>query len=294
MPSKPSSTAVRPPAPGPRDTSRPTSATWVGDHEWVTQTRSRLELDRIGPGPWRASDVLTREVLLSKALRGLWMASQPILCTTRRQVVAYEALVRTDERRIPDPATLLGTAEVLHRVHELGRCIRAAVAASVADAPTDALLYVNLHASDLDDEELFSPLAPLSAHASRVVLEITERAALHDPDGVPDRVRALRALGYRVAIDDLGAGYATLSWFAALEPDVAKLDLSLVRGVDQDRVKRKLVRAMVELCRDLGVLVVAEGVETAAERDAVVDLGCDLVQGYWFARPDRGFPRASW
>ena len=75
-----------------------------------------------------------------------------------------------------------------------------------------------------------------------------------------------------------------------IQPDVVKLDITLVRGVDEDPVKRKLVRVLQDLCQDLGILVVAEGVETTSERDTLVSLGCDLLQGYLFARPGAPFP----
>jgi EAL domain-containing protein (putative c-di-GMP-specific phosphodiesterase class I) len=126
---------------------------------------------------------------------------------------------------------------------------------------------------------------PLAARASEVVLEITERASL---EGIPDfrsRILNLRDLGYRIAVDDLGAGYAGLNTFAALEPDVVKLDMTLVRNADSEPVKRKLIGSMATLCRDLGIQVVAEGIETKAERDTVVDLGCDLLQGFFIGRP---------
>jgi EAL domain-containing protein (putative c-di-GMP-specific phosphodiesterase class I) len=130
--------------------------------------------------------------------------------------------------------------------------------------------------------------------ASRVVLEVTERAAIEQVDDVERRVRDLRQFGFRVAVDDLGAGYAGLSSFALLEPEIVKLDVSLLRDIDQSPVKQKLVASMTALCKDMGFMVVAEGVETPAERDCVVSLGCDLLQGYLFARPGRPFPSATW
>jgi EAL domain-containing protein (putative c-di-GMP-specific phosphodiesterase class I) len=130
--------------------------------------------------------------------------------------------------------------------------------------------------------------------ARRVVLEVTERAAIEQVDDVERRVGRLREHGFRVAVDDLGAGYAGLSSFALLEPEIVKLDVSLLRDIDQSPVKQKLVASMTALCKDMGFLVVAEGIETVAERDCVVSLGCDLLQGYLFARPGRPFPTATW
>lgn len=126
-----------------------------------------------------------------------------------------------------------------------------------------------------------------------MVIEITERDAL---DGVKDaraRVQRLKERGFRIAIDDLGAGYAGLTSFAVLEPHLVKIDMSLVRNVHLEPAKRKLVRAIVSLSSDLGMAVVAEGVENAQERDVLVDQGCDLLQGYYFARPGPAFPSAN-
>jgi EAL domain-containing protein (putative c-di-GMP-specific phosphodiesterase class I) len=88
-----------------------------------------------------------------------------------------------------------------------------------------------------------------------------------------------------VAVDDLGAGYAGLTSFAMLSPEVVKIDMSLVRGIDQNPVTQRIIRSVVTLCRDMRVNLVAEGVETAAERDTLLALGCDLLQGYFFGRP---------
>jgi EAL domain-containing protein (putative c-di-GMP-specific phosphodiesterase class I) len=97
-----------------------------------------------------------------------------------------------------------------------------------------------------------------------------------------------------VAIDDLGAGYAGLSYFALLTPEVVKLDITLVRNIHSEEIKRKLVGSLTSLCKELGMLVVAEGVETAEERDATMELGCDLLQGFFFAKPAPPFPEVSW
>jgi EAL domain-containing protein (putative c-di-GMP-specific phosphodiesterase class I) len=149
------------------------------------------------------------------------------------------------------------------------------------------LVFVNLHAMELADNSLLAADAPLSRHARRVVLEITERAPLEEIKDVAARVGRLRSLGYRIAVDDLGAGYAGLTSFAHLEPEVVKVDMSLIRGIDQSPMKQKLLGSIVSLCRDLGIEIIAEGIETTAERDALVRVGGDLCQGYLFARPDR-------
>ncbi len=228
----------------------------------------------------------------ARAVERSWMAFQPIVDVRQKRVFAYEALLRTDEESLRRPDIFIATAERLDKVHQLGRVVRANVAKASVDAPADALLFVNLHGLELDDEELFAMDSPLSRLAPRVVLEITERTGL-DPAAGPARVAMLRKLGYRIAVDDLGAGYAALGALASLEPEIVKLDMSLIRDIEKHPTKRRVVAAIATLCRELGGRVVAEGVETAAERQVVEDAGIDLIQGYLFAKPTRGFTPVS-
>jgi EAL domain-containing protein (putative c-di-GMP-specific phosphodiesterase class I)/CheY-like chemotaxis protein len=234
------------------------------------------------------------EARFSAGMRLMWMAFQPIVGCQGRLVFGYEALLRSDEPLMKSPADILDAAERLGRLHELGRAVRDRVAAAAPEAPPGTKLFVNLHSADLNDEALYSADAPLSKIASRVVLEVTERASLYGVEGISARVARLKALGFEIAIDDLGAGYAGLTSFTQLEPQVAKLDMSLVRGVDTDPRRQSIVRSMKNLCDELGMLVVAEGVETPAERGMLESLGCNLLQGYLFGRPERGFEAPRW
>jgi EAL domain-containing protein (putative c-di-GMP-specific phosphodiesterase class I)/CheY-like chemotaxis protein len=237
----------------------------------------KREAARLGQGDWLLGDRVAMDTSLKSGLDTLWIAYQPIVDWNEKRTVAFEALVRTNEPTLPNPGVLFAVAERLGRVHEIGRRIRDAIARDLAEQPPLADIFINVHAHDLLDETLFSPDSPLAAFASQIVLEVTERAALDESVGIPQRVSRLRELGYRVAIDDLGAGYAGLTYFAQLTPDVVKIDISLT-----------------VLCKDLGMHVVAEGVETTEERDAVVAFGCSLLQGYLFARPGRPFPEVTW
>jgi len=220
------------------------------------------------------------------ALARSWMAFQPIIDVTRNRPFAYEALVRTDEESLARPDVLIATAERLGRVHDLGRTVRTAVARAAVNVPDDVLVFVNVHGLELTDEDLFGDDCALAPLAPRIVLEITERIGLDAVAG-PARVAMLRQRGYRIAVDDLGAGYAALGALATLEPEIVKLDMSLVRDIDRQPTKRRVVGAIATLCRELGSRVVAEGVETQAELRAVRDAGIDLIQGYLFARPSR-------
>jgi EAL domain-containing protein (putative c-di-GMP-specific phosphodiesterase class I) len=230
-------------------------------------------------------DLAGLEEAFGRALEGLWMAYQPIV-RNDGTLFGHEALMRSDLKALPGPGAMFDAAERLGRVHDLGRAVRVRAAASIDDAAGPSL-FVNVHALELIDADLYASSAPLSSQARAVVLEVTERSSFERVPELRARIKALRELGYRIAVDDLGAGYAGLTSFAALEPEVVKLDMALVRGVDREPIKRRLVGSMARLCRDLGILVVAEGVETPAEQAVLVDLGCDLLQGYLFGRPAR-------
>lgn len=230
---------------------------------------------------------------LKRALGVLFMVYQPIVCWSERRIIGYEALVRSGEPSLPHPGALFDAAERVGQVEALGRVIRKIAPAPMPRAPDGALLFVNLHTRDLNDPDLFAEGTALSQIAQRVVLEITERASLHQIDDVHARVMDLRKMGFRIAIDDIGAGYAGLTSFALLEPDVVKLDMALVRDVHKTPTKQKLIASMVHLCRDLNILLIAEGVETKDERDVLVSLGCDLFQGYFFGRPAPPFADVS-
>jgi EAL domain-containing protein (putative c-di-GMP-specific phosphodiesterase class I) len=254
-------------------------------HRLAQLKREALEL--LGDGTLK-DDRESLERAFRRALDGLWMAFQPIVTWPNCTLFGYEALLRTDEPSLSRPPDLIAAAERLQRLPELGRAVRNAVAAQMPCAAGS--IFVNLHASDLVDDHLLDKSSPLSAHAGRVVLEITERAGLDAVKDAGMRVEMLKKMGYRVAIDDLGAGYAGLTSFAHLEPHIVKLDMSLVRGLHDAPMKRKLVQSVVALCRDLAIEVVAEGVETVAERDVLAQIGCHVFQGYLFGKPAKGFP----
>lgn len=260
-------------------------------HRVAQMKREALKL--LGAAEGQAGDRAGLQSCFDRAMATMWMAFQPIVDLDRRRVFGYEALLRSDEPSLPHPGAILGAAERLGRVVELGGHIRSLAAKAFEHTARDATLFVNLHALDLVDASLYSADSPLSKVAERVVLEITERAAFDDVMDVRASVGTLRALGFRIALDDLGAGYAGLSNFAALEPDIVKLDMSLVRNVHQSAIRQRVVRSMTTLCRDMGMDVVAEGIESSEEKEMVRGFGCRLLQGYHFARPGPPFPLAN-
>ena len=260
---------------------------------WHRLAMVRREAAReISRGPKSQDDGLREH--FAAALDSLWIATQPVVSWSRKTVFAYEALVRTEEPSLRSPVDLFDAADRLGGTTKLSQAIRRRVVDLMARLPPTCPLFVNVHPLDLEDPDLLSERGILSPFADRVVLEITERVGLDRVDAISSRLKRLRELGYRIALDDLGAGYAGLSSLAQLEPDIVKVDMSLVRGIDTSPLKQKLLRVVGSLCHDLEVSMVVEGVETQAERDCLVSLGGDLFQGYLFARPGNGFPDVTY
>jgi EAL domain-containing protein (putative c-di-GMP-specific phosphodiesterase class I) len=253
----------------------------------VAQLR-RKALDALG-GQWsQMGDRVALELVFERAFESLSIAFQPIISWANRRVIGHEALLRSSDPNLPDPASVLAVAERLGRVDQVGRLVRERVARSMARAPAE-YVFVNLHAHELLDSELFAHASPLSHFAKRIVLEISEHALLDDVAHLESRASALRKLGFHLAMDNLGPGYPGLSSFARLRPDYVKYDLSLVRGADRNPVQASLLAEMTGVFRTLDIQVIAAGIESIAERDAVLAAGVDLLQGFAFSRPDMAY-----
>ena len=133
----------------------------------------------------------------------------------------------------------------------------------------------------------YQALCLVAQGVSRKAAAIQLLETITGDDRLAARIASLRAHGFRVAIDDLGAGYNGLNAFAELSPDIVKFDMALCREVVRGGVRARLVAAVAEVCRDLGILTVAEGIETDEQARAMTDFGCDLLQGYLFGHPKR-------
>lgn len=119
----------------------------------------------------------------------------------------------------------------------------------------------------------------------KLIFETLESEHIDNYRHLTHILREYREFGFKTAIDDFGAGYSGLNLLADFQPDLIKLDMALIRDVDQDRARQAIVRGVVMMCSELNVTVIAEGIESAGERDFLADCGIFLMQGYWFARP---------
>ena len=157
---------------------------------------------------------------------------------------------------------------------------------------------INISARDLMDVELPERFAALlllhGCEAGWITLELTESAILDDPEHAIDNLRRLHALGCRIAIDDYGTGYSSLAYLRRLPVHELKIDKSFILGVAHDRSDAVIVRSTIDLAHNMGLSVVAEGVEDEATVDRLRGLGCDMVQGYLLSRPIAAEDLALW
>jgi EAL domain-containing protein (putative c-di-GMP-specific phosphodiesterase class I) len=240
---------------------------------------------------WEAQRLasLDRERLdLDECLGGdsIAIALQPIVQAGTGQILAHEALLRSTHPTLHGPLPVINAAETHGRLAELGEVIVDRVRGWMPRLPSDRLLFMNLHPDELADPAgMAARLKPLARYAHRIVLEITERSQVTGLEYWEESVARVTEMGFALAVDDLGAGYSSLAVLAELQPRFIKVDMSIVRGVDADQRKQRLINLLVRFADATDAQLVAEGVETKAEAEALRKTGAHLLQGYYFGRP---------
>jgi EAL domain-containing protein (putative c-di-GMP-specific phosphodiesterase class I) len=218
------------------------------------------------------------------------MAFQPIVEPARRAIVAYEALVRGPNG---EPA-----GSVLARVDEANRyafdqaCRVKAIETfcTLGQGDGAAKLHINFMPNAVYDPDtcIRTSLTAARRHGlpiERITFELTENERVTQHEHLRRIVTAYRAQGFGTAIDDFGSGYAGLGLLVEFQPDEIKIDMTLLRGIDTDPVRRAVVAGIVTTARELGISLIAEGVETAAEFAVLSGMGIERYQGFLFARP---------
>lgn len=223
------------------------------------------------------------------AVGELKVVYQPILDLRRRSVFAYEALVRSTSPHFQGPPAMFTEAIRSRYCGALGRAVRELTVESAPPFP----LFVNIHPNEFDEGWLVQPDDPIFHHEHPVYLEITESVPLSHFSLCHSVLAEVRSRGVLLAVDDLGAGYSNLKYIADLAPQVVKLDRGLIMNMQRGTRQHQLVRSLVRLCEELGTKVVAEGIETEAEADAVMDTGAHYGQGFFYARPSFPPPPAD-
>ncbi len=214
-------------------------------------------------------------------------AFQPIIDAEFSRLFAHEALIRGP--RGESAASVLAAVDAGSR-HEFDRDTRIAAIRMAASLGLPGLLSLNFLPQALDTlpDAIDSALAAASEAgipARSLILEVTEGEIIHDTRRLTEQLNQYRATGLRLAIDDFGAGYAGLNLLADFQPDIVKLDMQLVRGIDTDGPRQAIARAVIQVCDDLGIDVIAEGVETEDEYRWFRRVGVRLYQGYLLGRP---------
>jgi EAL domain-containing protein (putative c-di-GMP-specific phosphodiesterase class I) len=215
---------------------------------------------------------------------------QPIVDLASLQPLAYEALARFRGRPLRPPEAWFREAETVGVGAELELLAVAEAIRSLERLPAGVFLAVNVSPETVALSAFARLVTPC---AERLIVEVTEHAAVRDYQAIQAATAALRARGLRLAVDDTGAGYASLRHILRLRPDIIKLDMSLTRGIDQDRATAAMTSALVTFGEQTGAIVTAEGIETAGELRHLRSLGLRYGQGYLLGRPRTLPARAS-
>ena len=216
---------------------------------------------------------------------------QPMVDLEHGRVLGFEALLRWRHRQLGDigPATFIPLAEESGYIVELGAWVLRKACAEAAQWKPPLKLSVNLSPIQFmqDDlaQEIEAVLAETGLEPSRLDLEITEGLLIKEPERAIAILQRLKKLGVQISMDDFGTGYSSLSYFRTFPFDKVKIDQSFIRDMIDNKQARAIVRSVIGLGRGLGMPVVAEGVETAEQLDALRLEGCDQVQGYLISRP---------
>ncbi|HEX8964350.1 MAG TPA: GGDEF domain-containing protein [Rhodocyclaceae bacterium] len=235
------------------------------------------------------------EIMRTRALTALF---QPIVDLATGSVAAYEGLIRGPSNSpLHSPLQLFRAAAICNRAVEVEHLCRRATLESFARLALPGDLFLNVSPDCLVRPEArygetLAATRELGIDPQRVVIELTEQQPTYDYELLREAARHYRAMGFRIAIDDLGEGFSSLRLWSELRPEFVKIDMHFIQGCDADPVKLQFLRSIQEIARNSGSQVIAEGIETAGELKCVRDLGIARGQGYYFARPTAAPPLA--
>ncbi len=222
---------------------------------------------------------------------------QPVVDLLQRRVLGYEALTRPSGEAFEGPDRLFKAAYDHDLVWKLERLCRERALRGAAGLPHDQLLFLNtepdtIHDPALRSESILQLIREVALSPNRIVLEMTEHAAVRDLATLRQVLNYYQFLGFRLAVDDVGSGYSGLKSIAEIKPDFLKIDMALIRDIHEHPIKQDLTSTIVRFSSQSGITLIAEGVETAQELRCLRSLGVRYAQGYHFARPGPAFPVA--
>ena len=269
----------------------------AGATAWIRKTRAVQELRHVVLAIHAGETVRDDEQAELPGVDEIVVYYQPVVELATQRIVGFEALVRWDhpDRGIVAPAAFIAAAEEAGFIHEIGRAVGTTAVQQLArwqqEFPSaDQLsMAVNVSASGLTRPEtaaeVASAIASTSVSPAHVTLEITETVLLEESDEVVEGLNRLRNLGVKLALDDFGTAFSSLSYLRRFPFDEVKLDVSFTADLPHKPRSTLLVEAILHLARTLGVSVVAEGIERADQADSLWACGCTLGQGYLYSPP---------
>lgn len=215
------------------------------------------------------------------------MAFQPIVNINTRQVFAQEALVRGLNK---EPAGVIFEKVDHDNRYRFDQTCRVTAIRLAAALKIDTFLSINFMPNAVYQPELCIRASLQAAEKygfqpNRILFEFTEGEQITDHSHIRNIIQCYKEFGFKTAIDDFGAGYAGLNLLAELQTDFIKLDMALIRNIHTDKPRQAIVKGILQVCNDLGIKVIAEGIECAEEMKVLQGFAVELFQGYFFARP---------
>lgn len=220
---------------------------------------------------------------------------QPIVSLQNGAIFGYEALSRiTSQSCTLNIEKLFELANKAQKTWELEKLCRTQALRGALEKPARTKLFINVDPNVVYDPNFISgftqdKLVKLGLNSDDIIFEITEKSSVTSLGGFKEALDNYQSQGFKVAIDDFGAGYSGLTRMYSISPDYLKIDMSIVRDVNKDSRKRSVVIGIVKLCREVGIEIIAEGIETKEELATLIELDVDYGQGYFLARPNEKF-----
>ncbi|WP_226929601.1 EAL domain-containing protein [Janthinobacterium aquaticum] len=214
-------------------------------------------------------------------------AYQPIVDLAMRSIYGHEALVRGPNGE--SAASVLAQVTDANR-YRFDQACRVKAVAGAARLGMQGYLSINflpnaVYRPEVCIRSTFEAARQYGFPTEKIIFEVTEGERVMDRPHLVNIFREYRRFGFQTAIDDFGAGYAGLNLLSEYQPDIIKIDMDLVRQIDTHAPRQAIVRAITAMCAELNIRVLAEGIETAGERDFLASCGISLMQGYWFSKP---------
>ncbi|MBC7625162.1 MAG: EAL domain-containing protein [Aeromicrobium sp.] len=214
-------------------------------------------------------------------------AYQPIIELSTRSIYGHEALIRGPNGE--SAFSVLSQVNDENR-YQFDQACRVGAIKGAAQLGIKEFLSINflpnaVYRPEACIQATFAAARKYNFPIRRIIFEVTEGEEVRDRPHLVNIFHEYRKFGFQTAIDDFGAGYAGLTLLSDYQPDIIKIDMELVRGIELSAAKRAIVKGIVSICDDLRIQVLAEGIETTAERDCLREMGIDLMQGYLFCRP---------